>query len=109
MGMSGLGRSSVSRRRRVPSPAPRTNACVIEGIALTIQHGGRNGLARQLVAMEKFRLVLLLRADCWRGHFHFHSRSPLRFPSDQEFQSVYPVPFGRADLYGAGTLSPNEK
>src|SRR5437667_6224103 len=81
IGMSGLGKSSVSGPKRVPSPAPRTNACVMEGIGLTIQHGGTDSLARHVIAMEKF----------WRLH------------------SVHTLVLAYcANLYRAGALSPNE-
>ena len=82
IGMSGLGKSSVSGRKRVPSPAPRTNACVIEGIGLTIPHAGTNGLARHIIAVE----------ESWRLHFV------------RTFLLAH-----RADLYCALPLSPNEK
>src|SRR5436190_20530181 len=55
-GTSGFGSSSVSGRSLVPSPAPRTNACLIRAMALQIPNGRGNGLARQRFAMEKLRL-----------------------------------------------------
>src|SRR6267143_298483 len=81
MGTSGLGRSSVSGRKRVPSPAPRTKACVIAGIGLKIRHGRRNRLAWHLVAVEELWPISIVRA-LLLAH--------------------------RANLYRAGALSQNE-
>src|ERR1019366_7614831 len=82
IGMSGFGKSYVSGRNRVPRPAPRTNACVIKAIALKIQHGRRDRLAGQFVAMEK----------SWR----LHSMRALLLAH-------------RTHLYRAGAFSPDER
>src|ERR1700730_5636038 len=108
MGTSGLGRSSVSGRKRVPSPAPRTNACVMEGIALTIRHGGRTRLARQLLAMEELWLF-----SSTSDRRHRHPADLCRgFARDiftnKKLLPVHLVPPGGANLYRAGALSPNE-
>src|SRR5215472_5649489 len=57
IGTRGLGNSSVSGRSLVPSPAPRTNACLIAAMALEIQHGRGNSLARKRFAMEELRVL----------------------------------------------------
>src|ERR1700676_1308191 len=106
MGTSGLGRSSVKGRKRVPSPAPRTNACVIGSIGLTIRHGRRNRLARQLVTVEKLRFVYSLLARGGSGRVHLRGRVAQWLVRNQKSQPIHLVPPGRADLYGARALSP---
>src|SRR5262249_49226598 len=66
IGTSGFGNSSVSGRSLVPSPAPRTNACLISAIALKIPNGRGDDLARQRFAMEKFRVFPSPATDCDR-------------------------------------------
>src|SRR5262245_28190637 len=73
IGTSGLGSSSVNGRSRFPSPAPRTNACLISVIALKLQHGRGTGLAWQHIAMEELWLVRppTFGRDRHRGDFRF--------------------------------------
>src|SRR5262249_11961567 len=109
IGTSGFGKLSVKGRRRVPRPAPRTNACVIEAIALTIPHGRNNRLARHVVAMEKRRPISARGAPGCNRDRHFRRNATHRLRRIKEYQLVHLGPCPAADFYGALEVSPNEK